>query len=92
MFDALLDALGLTPTTAFLFGLPLAVVIAHVVPWLVDPLGIRSVPGPFLAKFSDLWLGWVSAQGHRSEVVHAMHQRYGESLSRIILRRTTILN
>ena len=40
---------------------------------LVPPLH-----GPFLAEFSDAWLGWVAAQGHRSEVVHDMHAKYGE--------------
>ncbi|KAL0959891.1 hypothetical protein HGRIS_011559 [Hohenbuehelia grisea] len=62
-------------TAAFLAGL--AVVAVHVVPWFLDPHGIRLYPGPFLAKFTDLWLGWVSAHGHRSEVVHHMHQKYG---------------
>ncbi|KAI6019956.1 cytochrome P450 [Pisolithus orientalis] len=49
--------------------LPLAVVFAHLVP--------RSIPGPFLAKFSDIWLGWVSSLGHRSDVVHELHKKYG---------------
>ncbi|KAJ8472743.1 hypothetical protein ONZ45_g16543 [Pleurotus djamor] len=53
------------------------VAAAHILPWLWDPHGIRLYPGPFIAKFSDIWLGWVSAQGHRSEVVHEMHEKYG---------------
>jgi benzoate 4-monooxygenase len=53
------------------------VVLVHLIPYLVDPHNIRKHPGPFLAKFSDVWLGWVSKSGHRSEVVHAMHQKYG---------------
>jgi benzoate 4-monooxygenase len=44
---------------------------------LVDPRGIRAIPGPYLAKFSDAWLGWVSSQGHRSEVVHEAHRKHG---------------
>jgi benzoate 4-monooxygenase len=60
-----------------LVGLCAAVLALHVVPWLVDPYGIRDVPGPFLAKFSDLWLGRVAALGHRSEVVHKLHAMYG---------------
>ncbi|KAH9478620.1 Cytochrome P450 monooxygenase 89 [Psilocybe cubensis] len=51
--------------------------LVHVVPYLYDPFNIRRIPGPFLAKFSDIWLGWVSKNGHRSEVVHSMHEKYG---------------
>ncbi len=57
--------------------IPALVFLAHFVPWLVDPRGIGGYPGPFLAKFSDLWLGYVSKMGHRSEVVHKVHQKYG---------------
>lgn len=57
--------------------LPLAVVFAHLVPYLTDPFNQRSIPGPFLAKFSDIWLGWVSSLGHRSDVVHELHKKYG---------------
>lgn len=60
-----------------LVAVPVLVVLAHVIPWLVDVHGIRSYPGPFWARFTDLWLGWVAAQGHRSEVVHEMHNKYG---------------
>lgn len=56
-----------------------AFLLVHLVPWLVDPHGIRKYPGPFFAKFTDVWLGWVCKNGHRSEVVHSMHQKYGES-------------
>ncbi|KAL1943852.1 hypothetical protein VTO73DRAFT_3670 [Trametes versicolor] len=54
-----------------------AVVLVHVVPYLLDPHGFRSYPGPFLAKLSDFWLGKVAADGHRSERVHELHEIYG---------------
>ncbi|KAI6040942.1 cytochrome P450 [Pisolithus marmoratus] len=57
--------------------LPLAVVFTHLVPYLTDPFNQRFIPGPFLAKFSDIWLGRVSSLGHRSDVVHELHKRYG---------------
>jgi benzoate 4-monooxygenase len=57
--------------------IPTAFALAHVVPYLYDPHGIRQYPGPFIAKFSDIWLGLVAKNGHRSEVVHRMHQMYG---------------
>ncbi|KAJ7640704.1 cytochrome P450 monooxygenase [Mycena polygramma] len=66
----------LNPFTV-LAALPPAVIIIHLAIYLVDPYGIRKYPGPFLAKFTDAWLGWISQQGHRSEVIHEMHLKYG---------------
>lgn len=60
-----------------LVALPAAVVLAHLVSYFLDPFNQRRIPGPLLAKFSDLWLGWTASQGHRSDVVHKLHQKYG---------------
>ena len=61
-------------------ALSATVTLGLIVRYLIDSHNIRAngVPGPFLAKFSDLWLGWVAAQGHRSEVVHDLHMKYGK--------------
>jgi benzoate 4-monooxygenase len=56
---------------------PAAFILAHLVPYLLDPHGLRKYPGPFFAKFTDVWLGWVCKNGHRSEIVHEMHKKYG---------------
>ncbi|KAF9460031.1 cytochrome P450 monooxygenase [Collybia nuda] len=72
--SSLLPSLHLS---TFLALVPTALIIAHVVPYFYDTHGIRLYPGPFFAKFTDAWLGIVSKNGHRSEVVHAMHQKYG---------------
>ncbi|KAF9001677.1 cytochrome P450 monooxygenase pc-bph [Cyathus striatus] len=56
------------------------VALAHIIPWILDKHAYnkdQSIPGPFLAKLSDLWLGKIAADGHRSEVVHALHEKYG---------------
>ncbi|ESK87653.1 cytochrome p450 [Moniliophthora roreri MCA 2997] len=53
------------------------VFLYHFIPWLIDPYGCRQYPGPFLAQFTDAWLIWVAIGGHRSEKVHALHQKYG---------------
>ena len=53
------------------------VFLVHFVPWILDLRGIRGYPGPFIAKFSDIWLGYVSKMGHRSEVIHEIHQQFG---------------
>ncbi|KAK0482260.1 cytochrome P450 monooxygenase [Armillaria novae-zelandiae] len=53
------------------------VVLVHLVPYLVDSHGLRSYPGPLIAKFSDAWLGYMTYKGHRSEIVHDLHMKYG---------------
>ena len=53
------------------------IVVGHLVAYVSDPHGLRSFPGPTLAKLSDLWLARVAANGHRSEVVHELHEKYG---------------
>ncbi|KAG1823417.1 cytochrome P450 [Suillus subaureus] len=57
--------------------IPVPILLAYVIPYLRDPYNQRSIPGPFLARFSDIWLGWVASQGHRSDVVHQLHNKYG---------------
>ncbi|KAF4618517.1 hypothetical protein D9613_010014 [Agrocybe pediades] len=62
-------------TTIFL--LVTTFILVHALPYLIDPHGIRRFPGPLIAKFSDIWLGVVCKNGHRSEIVHEMHKKYG---------------
>jgi benzoate 4-monooxygenase len=57
--------------------IPVPILLAHVISYLRDPYNQRSIRGPFLARFSDIWLGWVTSQGHRSDVVHQLHNKYG---------------
>lgn len=79
MFGHLDDVYSLFDLRTAAVLIPAVFVLLHVIPYLLDPHGIRLYPGPFLARFSDFWLGWVSKQGHRSEVVHDMHVKYGQS-------------
>ncbi|PPQ92268.1 hypothetical protein CVT25_008576 [Psilocybe cyanescens] len=74
IFSLLYQNLNPTSWISLILGV---FVLVHVIPYLFDPHSIRRHPGPFLAKFSDLWLGWVSKNGHRSEVVHEIHKKYG---------------
>jgi benzoate 4-monooxygenase len=68
--------LNVSPASVIIL-VPTLVILGHLIPWIVDSHGLRSFPGPWLAHFSDLWLGRVAHQGHRSEVVHELHQKYG---------------
>ena len=70
-----LDSLGLVSS---LLIIPCLILAGHFIYFIIDPHCIRSYPGPLLAKLSDAWLGYVAAHGHRSEVVHGLHQQYGE--------------
>jgi benzoate 4-monooxygenase len=58
-------------------AIPAAVVLFHVIPWLMDSHSIRKYPGPFLAKFTDFWLAFTSRGGRRSEIIHDYHMKYG---------------
>ncbi|PSR74400.1 hypothetical protein PHLCEN_2v9908 [Hermanssonia centrifuga] len=71
---AILASLDLT---SWLVLIPSLLIFGHILYYFIDPHRIRSYPGPFLAGFSDVWLGRVAAHGHRSEVVHELHQKYG---------------
>lgn len=75
---AILQQLGQLDLSSWLLLVPSTVLVGHVVLWLADPYKIRGYPGPLFAKFSDVWLGYVAAQGHRSEVVHDLHKKHGE--------------
>ena len=37
----------------------------------------ESIPGPWIAKLSDVWLARKAALGNRSGEVHHLHQKYG---------------
>ncbi|KAK7461492.1 hypothetical protein VKT23_008666 [Stygiomarasmius scandens] len=66
----------ISPQSMAVLGLTLGLLI-HLVPWLVDRYHLRAYPGPFIAQFSDIWMGWVALQGRRSELVHELHKKHG---------------
>lgn len=43
---------------------------------LTSPL--RSIPGPFLARFTKLWYLWRVYNGHFEQENIALHRKYGE--------------
>jgi benzoate 4-monooxygenase len=76
MMSSVLEVVDLKVVVAVLL---VVVVLTHLVSFLWDPHGLAIYPGPFFAKFSDGWLAYVAAHGHRSEVVHALHKKHGLS-------------
>ncbi|KAK0202468.1 cytochrome P450 monooxygenase [Desarmillaria ectypa] len=76
MFHLSFESLHTDLPTVFTTIIVLAVLI-HLAPYLIDSHRLRLYPGPLLAKFSDVWLAFVAYKGHRSEVVHDLHRKYG---------------
>jgi hypothetical protein len=62
-----------------LLGLPLALltvtIIAATARALLSPL--KSVPGPFLARFTNAWYFWKVKKAHFEQENQALHERYG---------------
>ncbi|EJT80234.1 benzoate 4-monooxygenase [Gaeumannomyces tritici R3-111a-1] len=57
--------------------------LAGVVAYFVYPVlftygAFRDIPGPLLAKFSDVWLFLAARRGRRYAIVHEAHKKYGK--------------
>ncbi|KAL5408614.1 hypothetical protein PMIN04_011337 [Paraphaeosphaeria minitans] len=61
----------LTPYTLLLVP-----VLYYLLPYLRN-WSIQSIPGPLVAKFSNLWLLYQARRGRRYEAVHAAHEKHG---------------
>ncbi|KAI0401531.1 cytochrome P450 [Xylaria palmicola] len=57
-------------------ALVLGCVLQRLVRSALSPL--RSVPGPFLARCSDLWYLWRVRQGHWEKLNVELHRKYGD--------------
>lgn len=60
-----------------LAALPVATILYLLTAYFVDPHGLRSYPGPFLAKFTDLWIAWTVHSNRWSLSVEDAHKKYG---------------
>jgi benzoate 4-monooxygenase len=68
-----LSSLILTPYT-----IPILLFLYYLIPYLTSNTSLRNVPGPFFAKFSNLWLLLQARQGKRYKSVDEAHKRYGK--------------
>ena len=66
--------LEISPTTLFLL-LPAISFTYYLLQYFLDPL--RSIPGPFLARFSSLWYFLEIYKGSFEETNIKLHRRYG---------------
>jgi benzoate 4-monooxygenase len=48
-----------------------------IVPWLRNS-SIRSIPGPKIAAFTNLWMLWYARNTKISVAVKAAHEKYGK--------------
>lgn len=71
VFEQLLD---ISPITLSIV-LPAGVLIYDLLQYLLDPL--RSLPGPFLARFSRLWYFFELYKGSFEETNIELHKKYG---------------
>ena len=60
------------------YAIPVLLVLYWLVPYLTANTGIRNVPGPFFAKFTNLWLLAQARQGKRYLSVDQAHKKYGK--------------
>ncbi|CCM04277.1 uncharacterized protein FIBRA_06448 [Fibroporia radiculosa] len=59
----------------------LGAILVHLVPYIMDSRGLRAYPGPFLAKFTDVWLGLTIFSNTWSETIDNLHKKHGMSNS-----------
>ena len=52
-------------------------ILYYLIPWLQNDT-LRGIPGPFIAKFSNIWLLLQARQGKRYQKVDEMHAKYGK--------------
>lgn len=55
-----------------------SILVAHIVPYYLDPYGLRKYPSPGIAAFTDFWLVYHTRLGRRFEVLDAAHRKYGK--------------
>lgn len=57
--------------------LPVWFVLYYLVPYFITYKHLRHIPGPFVAKFSNVWLALGARKGKKFAWVHWAHERYG---------------
>ena len=60
------------------YTIPIALVLFYLVPYLTSNTTLKTVPGPFPAKFTNLWLLLQARQGKRYQSVNEAHAKYGK--------------
>lgn len=59
-------------------ALPVVLVVYYVVPYFTTYKHLSKVPGPFSAKFSNIWIGLSARNGQKFAQVDWAHRKYGK--------------
>ncbi|KIN06832.1 hypothetical protein OIDMADRAFT_111123 [Oidiodendron maius Zn] len=60
------------------YTIPVAILLFYLIPYLTSNTSIRDIPGPFAAKFTNLWLLVQARRGERYKSVDEAHKKYGK--------------
>jgi benzoate 4-monooxygenase len=60
------------------YTIPIALLLFYLVPYFTSNTTLRDIPGPFAAKFTNLWLLLQARQGKRYQSVDEAHRKYGK--------------
>jgi benzoate 4-monooxygenase len=60
------------------YTIPIATVLFFLIPYLTSNTALRDIPGPFAAKFTNLWLLLQARLGKRYLSVNQAHDKYGK--------------
>jgi benzoate 4-monooxygenase len=70
----LLNAL-LTPWIGLF--IPLSITLYYIIPYFTTYSSLAKIPGPFSAKFSNIWLVLSARRGQKYAAVDWAHRKYG---------------
>jgi len=60
------------------YVIPIGLFIFYVVPYFTANRALKNIPGPFAAKFTNLWLMFQARRGIRYKIVDGAHKKYGK--------------
>lgn len=58
--------------------IPTWTMLYYLVPYLTTHKSLQTIPGPFVAKYSDIWLALQARKGKKYAAVDCAHKRYGK--------------
>jgi len=76
--SVILEKARAIPLPVLIAGLfALVVIRLYIYPFFIKHASLRDIPGPAIAKLSDLWLFRTQRRGQRSLAVDALHREHG---------------
>ena len=58
--------------------IPVWLILYYTIPYFTTYKHLLKVPGPFVAKFSNLWVGLSARRGQKFAAVDRAHRKYGK--------------